>query len=55
MDLICSICPWVKGKREPQNPAITIINGHAVCSEHHGTAHLAQDHRHAIVLAGGTL
>lgn len=49
--MLCSICPWV----DKSTPAVTVINGHAVCREHHRSAHLAADHRHAVVLAGGRL
>jgi hypothetical protein len=54
MELLCSICPWI-GEGSPPTPAVTVINGHAVCWDHHRAAHLATDHRHAVTLAGGKL
>lgn len=53
--LLCSICPWIGEDGRTPTPAVTVINGHAVCWEHHRAAHLARDHRHAVEIAGGTL
>jgi len=53
--LYCSICMWIREDSANVARAITVINGLAVCSEHAEAASLGQDHRHAVVLAGGRL
>jgi hypothetical protein len=46
---------WIREDSANVARAITVINGQAVCREHAESASLGQDHRHAVVLAGGRL
>ena len=55
MELLCALCMWVAADPADVRPALTIINGQAVCLEHRKAASLGRNHRHAAVLAGAAL